>query len=79
MFNESELFEYFKQELRETVLSHPIIKHNSYLEWFSQADLLESDVIYFTKQFYVFSNEFIVAQLLKTINANSLELMRDAK
>ena len=77
--NKSELFDYFKQELRETVLSHPIIKHNSYLEWFSQADLLESDVIYFTKQFSVFSNQFIIAQLLKTINANSLEQMRDAK
>ena len=77
--NKSELFDYFKQELRETVLSHPIIKHNSYLEWFSQADIIESDIIYFTKQFSVFSNQFIIAQLLKTINANSLEQMRDAK
>jgi len=77
--NKSELFDYFKQELRETVLSHPIIKHNSYLEWFSQADIIESDIVYFTKQFSVFSNQFIVAQLLKTINANSLEQMRDAK
>ena len=77
--NESALFDYFKQELRETVLSHPIIKHNSYLEWFSQADIIESDVVYFTKQFSVFSNQFIIAQLLKTINANSLEQMRDAK
>ena len=77
--NKSELFDYFKQELRETVLSHPIIKHNSYLEWFSQANIIESDIIYFTKQFSVFSNQFIIAQLLKTINANSLEQMRDAK
>jgi len=77
--NKSELFDYFKQELQETVLSHPIIKHNSYLEWFSQADIIESDIIYFTKQFSVFSNQFIIAQLLKTINANSLEQMRDAK
>ena len=62
--NKSELFDYFKQELQETVLSHPIIKHNSYLEWFSQADTIESDIIYFTKQFSVFSNQFIIAQLL---------------
>jgi len=79
MISDLEVFDYFKQGLREEVLTHPIIKHNKYLWWFSQTDLAKEDVIYFTKQFSVFSNQFIVAQLLKTLNSNSLEQMRDAK
>ena len=80
MISDLEVFDYFKQGLREDVLTHPIIKRNKYLWWFSQTtDLDEEDIIYFTKQFSVFSNQFIVAQLLKTLNSNSLEQMRDAK
>jgi hypothetical protein len=79
MISDLEVFDYFKQRLREEVLTHPIIKHNKYLQWFSQTELDKEDIIYFTKQFSVFSNQFIVAQLLKTLNSNSLEQMRDAK
>ena len=79
MISNLEVFDYFKQGLREEVLTHPIIKRNRYLWWFSQTELDKEDIIYFTKQFSVFSNQFIIAQLLKTINANSLEQMRDAK
>ena len=79
MISNLEVFDYFKQGLREEVLTHPIIKRNRYLWWFSQTELDTEDIIYFTKQFSVFSNQFIIAQLLKTINANSLEQMRDAK
>ena len=63
MISDREVFDYFKQGLREDVLTHPIIKHNKYLWWFSQTtDLDKEDIIYFTKQFSVFSNQFIIAQ-----------------
>lgn len=80
MISDAEAFEYLKLELKETVLSHPIIKRNRYLWWFSQtSDLTKEDLIILTKEFSVFSNQFIVAQLHKTLNANSLEQMHDAK
>jgi len=63
--NKSELFDYFKQELQETVLSHPIIKHNSYLEWFSQADIIESDIIYFTKTVLCFFKPIYYCTIVK--------------
>ena len=80
MISDAEAFEYLKIELKETVLSHPIIQRNRYLWWFSQTtDLTKEDLTILTKEFSVFSNQFIVAQLHKTLNANSLEQMHDAK
>ena len=80
MISDAEAFEYLKIELKETVLSHPIIQRNRYLWWFSQTtDLTKEDLIILTREFSVFSNQFIVAQLHKTLNANSLEQMHDAK
>ena len=35
MISDAEAFEYLKIELKETVLSHPIIQRNRYLWWFS--------------------------------------------
>ena len=46
MISDAEAFEYLKLELKETVLSHPIIKRNRYLWWFSQTlDLTKEDLI----------------------------------
>ena len=61
MISDLEVFDYFKQGLREEVLTHPIIKRNKYLWWFSQTELDKEDIIYFTKQFSVFSNQFMTS------------------
>ena len=46
MISDAEAFEYLKIELKETVLSHPIIQRNRYLWWFSQTtDLTKEDLI----------------------------------
>ena len=52
MISDAEAFEYLKIELKETVLSHPIIQRNRYLWWFSQTtDLTKEDLIILTREF----------------------------
>jgi len=72
-------FDSFVLRLKNEIFTHPVITDNSYCKWFADANLSSDDVIYFTKQFSVFSNQFTIAQLNKVINAGSLEEMHDAK
>ena len=77
--SDREVFDYFKQRIKEELFTHPVITNNVYCNWFADTTLTKSDVIFFTKQFSVFSNQFTVAQLHKVINAGTLNEMHDAK
>ena len=77
--SDREAFDYFKQRITEELFTHPVITNNLYCEWFADARLTKSDVVFFTKQFSVFSNQFTIAQLHKVINAGTLDEMHDAK
>lgn len=77
--SDREVFDYFKQRIKEELFTHPVITNNAYCNWFADATLTKPDVIFFTKQFSVFSNQFTVAQLHKVINAGTLDEMHDAK
>ena len=72
-------FDSFVERIKNELFTHVIITDNLYCKWFADAELTKSDVIEFTKQFSVFSNQFPIAQLNKVINAGSLEEMHDAK
>ena len=72
-------FDSFVERIKSELFTHPVITDNSYCKWFADTELTKSDVIYFTQQFSVFSNQFTIAQLNKVINAGSLEEMHDAK
>ena len=72
-------FSHFEERLEKKLLSHQIILNNQYCKWFASAELNLDNVKYFTQQFSVFSNLFIVAQLYKTINSVDLQEMRSAK
>ncbi len=72
-------FSHFEERLEKKLLSHQVILNNQYCKWFASAELNLDDVKYFTQQFSVFSNLFIVAQLYKTINSVDLQEMRSAK
>ncbi len=69
----------FYQRIQSELLSHPVITENAYTEWFSHGQMSEHQLRQFIVQFSVFSNLFIVAQLQKTINADSLESMHASK
>ena len=69
----------FQNRINNLVLSHRIITHNGYTAWFKKGMQNLEQLKQFIVQFSVFSNQFLIAQLLKTINADSLEGMRASK
>ncbi len=65
--------------IEREILPHEVITNNQYTQWFEKGDFDFADARHFLTQFSVFSNSFIVAQLLKTINAPTLEAMHASK
>jgi hypothetical protein len=72
-------FERFRQRLAGELFSHPVIVENRFCAWFAEGDLSRDDVADFARQFSVFSNQFLIAQTQRVINAASLDEMRAAK
>ena len=69
----------FLREVEQDLLQHRIIKHNPYTAWFQKGGVSDAELRFFVQQFSVFSNQFLVAALLKVINAESVEQMRASK
>lgn len=69
----------FKVRLQEEVLRHPVIVANPFTAWFERGDASLAQARAFVVQFSVFSNQFLVAQLKKMLNAESVEGMRASK
>lgn len=72
-------YESFLEIVENEFLNHPIVLDNKYSRWFSNGDATMGELRHFTVQFSVFSNLFLIAQLKKMLNADSLESMRAAK
>ena len=72
-------FAAFVQRCNEELMTHRVITDNKYCRWFAKGEATRENVRHFVVQFSVFSNLFLVAQLLKVINAGSLEGMRASK
>jgi pyrroloquinoline quinone (PQQ) biosynthesis protein C len=69
----------FQRRINHELLKHRIITRNSYTAWFQRGEQTFEQIRAFIVQFSVFSNQFLIAQLQKTINADSLEGMRASK
>jgi hypothetical protein len=69
----------FRQRIDRELLRHRIITSNRYTAWFRRGEQDVAQIRAFIVQFSVFSNQFLVAQLQKMINADSLEGMRASK
>jgi len=69
----------FQKRINEELLQHPVITNNAYTAWFQSGELNKEQLRNFVVQFSVFSNLFLIAQLKKTINADTLEGMRASK
>jgi hypothetical protein len=72
-------FEAFVETCNRDLMSHPVITNNAYTRWFAAGEPDREDVTDLIVQFSVFSNLFLIAQLMKTINSTSLEGMRASK
>jgi hypothetical protein len=72
-------FREFLAEVERELMQHPIILHNAYTSWFQHGKASDPELRFFVQQFSVFSNQFLIAALLKVINADSLEQMHASK
>lgn len=77
--DEARSFLRFQKRIDEELLEHRVITGNQYTAWFQQGRQSREQIRAFIVQFSVFSNQFLVAQLQKMINADSLEGMRASK
>lgn len=69
----------FQDRINRELLRHPVITSNAFTAWFSGGEFSDVQLKHFIQQFSVFSNQFLVAQLHKMINADSLEEMHASK
>jgi hypothetical protein len=69
----------FRHKLEHEVLRHPVIVANPYTRWFSEGTFDREQARAFLVQFSVFSNQFLLAQLHKVVNASTLEDLRASK
>lgn len=69
----------FHRRIGRELLGHRIITDNRYTAWFRKGEQTLPQIRAFIVQFSVFSNQFLIAQLQKTINADSLAGMRASK
>ena len=74
-----EAFLRFQTRLADELLNHRVICANPYTAWFSKGEQSPPQIKAFIVQFSVFSNQFLIAQLNKMINADTLEGMRASK
>jgi hypothetical protein len=72
-------FKDFLDEVDRDLLHHRAITSNAYTRWFSRGEATDAGLRHFVRQFSVFSNQFLVAALLRVINAPTLAQTRGAK
>ena len=74
--NQVDEFRDFLTKVDRDFLQHPIITSNAYTHWFRDGTATDEELRHFIRQFSVFSNQFLVAALLKTINSPTLQQSR---
>jgi hypothetical protein len=72
-------FHEFLHDVDHYLLQHPVVTDNAYTRWFQQGRATDEELRHFVRQFSVFSNQFLVAALLRVINAPTLQQARSAK
>ena len=64
-----EEFRDFLEQVDRELFHHRIITDNAYTRWFRAGQATDPELVHFIRQFSVFSNQFLVAALLRVINA----------
>jgi hypothetical protein len=72
-------FRDFLAEVDRELLHHRVITDNQYTRWFQRGEASDAELKHFVKQFSVFSHQFLIAALLKVINAPTVAQMRAGK
>ena len=72
-------FRKFLGDVDRELMHHRVILDNAYTRWFQKGEATDAQLRHFVQQFSVFSNQFLVAALLRVINAGSVEQQRASK
>lgn len=72
-------FEDFWGIIEREIHHHPVIVNNPYCKWFKKGEATREQVIDLFEQFAVFSKWFLLAQLLRMLNASDLEAESHAR
>jgi hypothetical protein len=72
-------FRAFLAEVDRDFFHHRVITDNAYTRWFRDGAANDDELKHFLRQFSVFSNQFLIAALLKVINAPALQQARASK
>jgi hypothetical protein len=72
-------FQDFLAEVDREFLQHRIITQNEYTRWFRNGTATDAELKHFIRQFSVFSNQFLIAALLKVINSPTLQQSRASR
>ena len=72
-------FRDFLDRVDRELFHHRIITDNAFTRWFRDGQASDAELAHFVQQFSVFSNQFLVAALLRVINAPTLQQARAAK
>ena len=75
-FSRIDEFKHFWSRINNEMLRHPVITDNRYTKWYANGEMSLEQLRAFVVQFSVFSNLFLIAQLKKMLNADSIENMR---
>jgi hypothetical protein len=72
-------FRDFLERVDRDLWHHRVIVDNAYTRWFRAGQATDPELVHFLRQFSVFSNQFLIAALLRVINAPTLQQARSAK
>ena len=72
-------FEDFWVNIQDKIHSHPVIVDNPYCKWFKKGEVTKEQLIDMFEQFAVFSKWFLLAQLMRVLNASDLEAEAHAR
>lgn len=72
-------FQDFLNQVDREFLQHRIITNNTYTKWFQTGNATDDELRHFLRQFSVFSNQFLLAALLKVINSPTLQQSRASR
>jgi hypothetical protein len=72
-------FRDFLADVERQLLHHRVITDNAYTRWFRDGQASDDELRHFIRQFSVFSNQFLIAALLKVINSATLQQARASK
>ena len=72
-------FRDFLTQVDRELMHHRIITDNEYTRWFREGRATDQELKHFIRQFSVFSNQFLIAALLRVINAPTIQQARASK